>query len=86
MKSILRKIYLFPVKIYKKVISPMKPACCRYYPSCSSYMVMAVEKHGIIKGTVLGIWRLLRCNPYARGGVDYVPDKFDLLYCFRKQK
>ncbi len=85
MKDIIRKIYLFPVNFYRKFISPLKPPCCKYYPSCSSYMITAVEKHGILKGTSLGIWRLLRCNPFSRGGVDYVPEKADIMY-FRVKK
>ena len=48
-------------------------------------MITAVEKHGILKGTSLGIWRLLRCNPFSRGGVDYVPEKADIMY-FRVKK
>lgn len=83
-KSALKKIFIFPIKIYKRFISPCLPPRCRYYPSCSSYAIQAIEKHGVIKGIILGAWRILRCNPFARGGVDHVPDKFDLLYCFRK--
>lgn len=80
----LKKIFIFPIKIYKRFISPCLPPRCRYYPSCSSYAIQAIEKHGVIKGIILGAWRILRCNPFGRGGVDHVPDKFDLLYCFRK--
>lgn len=83
-RSALKKIFIFPIKIYKRFISPCLPPRCRYYPSCSSYAIQAIEKHGVIKGIILGAWRILRCNPFARGGVDHVPDKFDLLYCFRK--
>ena len=74
--NIIRKAASMPIIIYRKFISPLKPPCCRYYPSCSSYALQAVEKHGVIKGALLGGWRLLRCNPFARGGVDYVPEKF----------
>lgn len=64
------------VKFYRKIISPLKPPCCKYYPTCSTYALEALQKHGAAKGTVLAVWRLLRCNPYSNGGVDKVPDKF----------
>lgn len=48
---------------------------CKYYPTCSSYAVTAVEKHGIVLGTLLAVWRILRCNPWSKGGFDYVPEK-----------
>ena len=75
--NIIRQIYMLPIRFYRKFISPMKPPCCRYYPSCSRYALTAVEKHGIMIGTALGVWRLLRCNPFSRGGVDYVPEKIE---------
>lgn len=81
-----KALFIFPIRIYQKFISPCFPARCRYYPSCSAYAVQAIKKHGAIKGIILGSWRILRCNPFSRGGVDYVPDKFDLFYCFRKEK
>ncbi len=58
------------IKIYQKFISPLKPASCRFYPSCSEYMIQAVQKYGIIKGSFLGIKRILKCNPYHPGGYD----------------
>lgn len=72
MKYIL--IYIF--KFYKKFLSPMFPPSCRFYPSCSSYFIEALEKHGIFIGTFLGIKRVLRCNPFFEGGFDPVPEKF----------
>lgn len=83
--GIIRKIFIFPLKVYKKMISPMLGPRCRYYPSCSDYTMQAIGKHGVIKGIILGTFRILRCNPFCRGGVDHVPDKFDLLYYYRKQ-
>ncbi|MFR0881465.1 MAG: membrane protein insertion efficiency factor YidD [Oscillospiraceae bacterium] len=73
--------YLFMglIKIYKKIISPLFPPCCKYYPTCSSYALEALRKHGFFKGTWLAVWRILRCNPWSMGGIDYVPDKFDIL-------
>lgn len=86
MMRLARRIAVIPIKIYQKYISPLKPPCCRYYPSCSSYALQAVEKHGIVKGVVLGSWRLLRCNPLAKGGVDYVPDRFVLSFRNNEKK
>lgn len=74
----MKKILLLLVKLYQKVISPLKPPCCKYYPSCSAYALKAVEIHGALKGSVLAVWRLLRCNPWSLGGVDEVPEKFGL--------
>ena len=58
---------------YKWAISPMLPPSCRYVPTCSEYAVEAIELHGVVKGSALGAWRLLRCHPFAKGGVDPVP-------------
>ena len=61
------------LNVYKRLISPFLPASCRYVPSCSEYTAEAMAKHGVFRGTVLGLWRLLRCNPFVRGGYDPVP-------------
>lgn len=66
------------ILIYKKLISPLFPARCKYYPSCSSYALEAFKKHGAIKGFILSAWRILRCNPWSNGGIDLVPDRFTL--------
>ncbi|SNZ06657.1 hypothetical protein SAMN06265182_0751 [Persephonella hydrogeniphila] len=58
------------MKLYQKIISPLYPASCRYYPSCSQYSIEAVEKYGIVKGSIKALWRILRCNPFSRGGID----------------
>ena len=58
---------------YKRWISPMLPNACRFVPSCSEYALEAIEMHGILHGSVLATWRLLRCNPFVRGGYDPVP-------------
>ena len=57
---------------YKRLISPMMPAACRYVPTCSEYAVEAVERFGIVRGGAMTLWRVLRCNPFANGGVDPV--------------
>lgn len=65
---------IFLVKIYKKYISPLKRgATCKYIPTCSSYAIEALEKYGFFKGTLLSVWRILRCNPFSKGGYDPVP-------------
>jgi len=70
---ILVAIVLFPVMVYRRVLSPMKRApTCRYLPTCSEYAIDAVKHRGIVVGVALAIWRVLRCNPFARGGYDPV--------------
>jgi uncharacterized protein len=63
------------LRFYKGAISPYLPAACRFVPSCSEYAAEAVAKHGLLYGSTLGLWRLLRCNPFTRGGYDPVPGK-----------
>lgn len=72
----MKKLLLMIIGFYRSVISPLIPPRCKYYPSCSAYAVRAIEKHGAIKGTLLAVWRILRCNPWSLGGIDHVPDKF----------
>ena len=72
----MKYIFEFLIKFYRKFISPLKRPSCRFYPTCSTYALQAFEKHGAIKGLYLTINRLLRCNPWNIGGVDYVPDEF----------
>jgi len=67
----MRKLLIAPIKVYQKWISPMFSPRCKYYPSCSSYTVTAIEIYGV-KGIAMSVWRLLRCNPWSHGGVDYV--------------
>jgi putative membrane protein insertion efficiency factor len=63
------------IKFYQKRISPAKPSCCRFMPTCSCYAIEAIETHGVFVGVILSIWRLLRCNPLCKGGYDPVPPK-----------
>ncbi len=66
----LRAVVLAPIRFYARFISPALPPRCRYYPSCSAYAVGAVERYGILRGLVLAVWRVLRCNPWSHGGYD----------------
>jgi putative membrane protein insertion efficiency factor len=68
----LRYAVLFLISFYKAVISPLLPPSCRFQPTCSEYAYEAVSRYGIIKGGRLAIWRILRCNPFCRGGYDPV--------------
>lgn len=74
----LRRAWLLPVRFYQRVISPLTPPSCRYSPSCSCYAIEAVERRGIIWGTCLAAWRILRCNPLFKGGHDPVPVRASL--------
>lgn len=78
-RNIIINIFLLPVRFYRKFISPLKPPSCRFFPSCSAYALEAFSIHGIIKGLILSVWRIIRCNPYNVGGIDYVPKKFRLV-------
>lgn len=66
------------VRFYQVFISPLFPPSCRYYPTCSHYMITAIKKHGALLGVIMGCARILRCNPFVKGGVDPVPDNFTL--------
>lgn len=67
----LEKLFIFLVRFYQKAISPHFKARCRFYPTCSEYAVLAVQKYGFFKGFFKTVWRILRCNPLSKGGVDY---------------
>ena len=68
----LRELVLAPLHLYRRVISPLVGRRCRYHPSCSEYAVDAVREYGVIRGSVLAAWRVMRCNPWSRGGADPV--------------
>ncbi len=70
--------------VYQKTISPFLGPRCRYYPSCSHYGYTAVERFGLIRGSLLTGWRILRCNPWSVGGIDDVPNKGDHLFGRRR--
>jgi putative membrane protein insertion efficiency factor len=73
-ETMLRKIFLIPIFIYQKAISPFLPPSCRYVPTCSQYAVEAVMKHGIFRGGWLAFRRILRCHPWGGSGFDPVPE------------
>lgn len=66
-------LVLLPVRFYRKYLSPLTPPACRFDPTCSQYCMDAVEEWGVICGLGLSIWRVLRCNPWGKGGYDPVP-------------
>ncbi len=80
----MRKILIALIKAYKKYVSPYKGTKCPYFPSCSDYGIAAVEKHGIFMGCLLILWRILRCNPFSKGGVDRVPEKLSEIWIRQK--
>ena len=65
----MRMFAVGPIKMYRRFVSPMLPPSCRYWPSCSEYMLQAIQKHGVLKGGLLGAWRIIRCNPWSKGGI-----------------
>jgi uncharacterized protein len=71
----MKGVILLFIVIYQKVLSPLTPRTCRFYPTCSVYMYQAVQKFGVLKGIFYGIKRILRCNPFNNGGYDPVPEK-----------
>ena len=75
MKNPVTALLMAAVGWYQRNISPWLPRSCRYSPSCSQYAMEALGTHGVIKGTLLSVWRILRCNPWSKGGVDRVPVK-----------
>ncbi|NMB83632.1 MAG: membrane protein insertion efficiency factor YidD [Ignavibacteria bacterium] len=68
----MRLIFIYLIKLYQKFISPLFPPSCRFYPTCSEYAVQSFQKYGIVKGGIKSIWRILRCNPFNKGGYDPV--------------
>lgn len=71
----MKGVILLFILFYRKILSPLKPRTCRFYPSCSAYMYLAVRKFGVLKGVFYGVKRILRCNPFNNGGYDPVPEK-----------
>ena len=71
----MKKIILFLIRAYRTWLSPLKTTKCPYCPTCSEYGLLAVERFGAVKGGALTAWRILRCNPFSKGGFDPVPEK-----------
>ena len=71
----LRKLLIMPIRFYQYAISPFMAPHCRYYPTCSEYTVQAISQHGALRGSWMGLRRILRCHPWAEGGYDPVPEK-----------
>ncbi len=69
----MKRMLLLLVRFYRRAISPFRPPCCRFYPTCSQYALEAIEKYGALKGGYLSVRRVLRCNPFHKGGYDPVP-------------
>ncbi|UQS86830.1 membrane protein insertion efficiency factor YidD [Nicoliella spurrieriana] len=66
------------VRGYQRAISPLLPPSCRYSPTCSAYTITAIKEHGALKGAIMGIARIIRCNPLVKGGYDPVPNHFTI--------
>ena len=71
----MKHIAIWLIRLYQKLISPLFPGCCRFTPTCSAYAVEAFRKRGFIIGLILTVYRILRCNPFCKGGYDPVPER-----------
>jgi len=66
----IRQLWLFPLRAYKRYLSPLLPPACRFHPTCSEYAIAAIDRHGAGRGVLLAMWRVVRCNPLSAGGDD----------------
>ncbi len=73
--SILKGLFIWPIRVYQQTLSAFFPPTCRHMPTCSQYMIQAIEEHGVWRGLGLGIKRILTCHPFGRHGYDPVPSK-----------
>lgn len=72
----MNKLFIALIEFYRKYLSPLKgKPCCKYYPTCSQYAVICYKRFNFFKATALSLWRILRCNPFSNGGIDYPPEK-----------
>ncbi|MBO5364974.1 MAG: membrane protein insertion efficiency factor YidD [Clostridia bacterium] len=67
----MKRLLISVIHGYQRWVSPLKKPCCRFYPTCSQYAILAIQKYGALRGSLKAIWRILRCNPWNPGGVDY---------------
>lgn len=72
----MKKLLIGAIRLYRKTLSPFIGQQCRFEPSCSHYGEEAIEKHGALRGSLLTVWRILRCGPWSKGGYDPVPETF----------
>ena len=78
----MKRLLIWLITLYRRHISPHTPPACRFQPTCSQYAITAIERFGVIKGGGMALWRILRCNPFCKGGFDPVPD--DLTITLRR--
>jgi putative membrane protein insertion efficiency factor len=82
----MKRPLIWLIRFYQKYISPRKKPCCRYYPVCSVYGLQAIERFGAVCGTFMTLFRILRCNPFSKGGYDPVPEKKNSVLYQKKPK
>ena len=71
--NLFKLLFINLIKIYQRFVSPFFPSSCKFSPSCSKYGIEAISKYGVLKGSVLAIKRILKCNPWSKGGYDPIP-------------
>lgn len=71
----MKHFFILCIRLYQKSKNPLTNGSCRFTPTCSQYALQAIERHGAFFGGILAVWRLLRCNPFAKGGYDPVPER-----------
>lgn len=71
----MKRFFILCIRLYQKSKNPLTNGSCRFTPTCSKYALQAIERHGAFFGGILAVWRLLRCNPFAKGGYDPVPER-----------
>jgi putative membrane protein insertion efficiency factor len=72
-----RNVLVVFIRFWRAAISPLYGNVCRYHPTCSAYGLGSIQQYGVVRGSVMTVWRILRCNPWSRGGIDDVPDRMD---------
>ncbi len=82
----MKKLFLLIIRFYQKAISPYRPACCRYYPTCSAYAYTAITRFGALRGGLLAFLRIMRCHPFHKGGFDPVPETWDEAKAYMRKK